>query len=84
MSALQPDPEIDEYLARLSPAQRRHLRLIVNDDQSSTTPSQYNGSMDDEVPADLLALIGSVEGTPGDYATNHDHYLHTRIQQDRD
>jgi hypothetical protein len=67
---------LHDLVNRLNPAQARHLRLLVTQDEELsqlTEPlpaEQVNQA--EPVPEGLLALIGSVSSGRGDMAERHD------------
>lgn len=80
-------------LEHLTPPQVRRLRLIISQDeelapvvevlteQAAQAEAEQAGEV---VPADLLALIGSVDTGRTDGAENHDHYIRERMRRRRE
>jgi hypothetical protein len=61
--------EIETAIERLSPEEQQQLRQWLLErvqSQGATVP----------VGRKLLALSGTIKTWPGDFAANHDHYLH--------
>jgi hypothetical protein len=74
MSATVPTPPLVDWVQRLTPAQVRHLALVVNNDallpRLPTAHTDLDDDVEDEVPSGLLALIGSMTDAPADLRTN--------------
>jgi len=73
MSTAYAQPDLREYVTRLSPAQEHHLRLIINNDAKLPPLTPEAPSVEDDP---ILALIGSIKDTdiPSDYAENSGEY----------
>ncbi|MFI6997331.1 hypothetical protein [Nocardia sp. NPDC050175] len=75
--------ELHHLVDRLTPAQARHLRLLVSEDpELSTTAPQ-----DDEVRGvseGLRSLTGIWDSGRTDAAERHDDYIRDRLRQRRD
>jgi hypothetical protein len=84
MSQSLPASDVVTWARRLSPAETRHLRAIVENDAALPKFNDEDpyGPLDEDPPAGLLALIGMVDdpSVPTDYAANSDFYLRDRAQ----
>jgi len=84
MSAAFATPDLHEYIERLTPAQERHLRLVIDTDAElpPITGEPQIAAADQKreasVPAGILSLIGMYDDAPADLRTNANHYLADR------
>jgi len=83
MSSALAEPSLPEYVARLTPAQARHLRLVIDNDDVLPPIIDSVPTVDQsvsQVPSrpGLRALIGSLSDAPADLRSNADHYLTER------
>ena len=87
MSTSMASPDLVNWVQRLTPAQVRHLTLVVNNDgklphlptdSESAVLAAKDSDEEDEVPAGILALIGSLDDAPADLRTNSQKYLAER------
>jgi hypothetical protein len=89
MTAAHDYEDMHHLVDSLTPAQVRRLRLIITQDEELAEaveglPGQSEDAEDEEtVPADLLALIGSVDTGRTDAAERHDDYIRERLQRRR-
>jgi hypothetical protein len=80
--------DMHHLVDRLTPTQVRRLRLLVTQDEELSQVAQTLPAADsaeavataEQVPAGLLALIGSIDG-PSDLAERHDDYIRERMRQ---
>ncbi|MFD4830267.1 hypothetical protein ACFWPV_10495 [Streptomyces uncialis] len=76
--------DMHHLVDRLTPTQVRRLRLLVSQDDelaqvADALPSAHQADPE-EVPAGLLALIGSVDG-PEDLGERHDEHIRARMRE---
>ena len=74
MSEALPYPELDDFVRHLDSAQKRHLRLVLEKEAAF----EESGNTDEEVPAMLLEMIGSIPDAPADLRENPK-YLYERF-----
>ncbi|WP_067474889.1 hypothetical protein [Nocardia amamiensis] len=76
--------ELHHLVDRLTPAQARHLRLLVSEDpELSTAAAAADETDDDGVPDALLSLAGIWESGRTDTAERHDEYIRERLRRRR-
>ncbi|GAB2707488.1 hypothetical protein [Kitasatospora kifunensis] len=88
MTAAYDYEDMHHLVDRLTPPQVRRLRLLVTQDEelsqvAKTLPgadSAEAAAAAQQVPAGLLALIGSIDG-PSDLAERHDDYIRERMRE---
>ncbi|MCF4122054.1 hypothetical protein L1785_13810 [Antribacter sp. KLBMP9083] len=71
---------------RLSPAQARHLRLIISQDRELAPVAReldQKAEPESGVPADLLSLVGRISSGRTNGAENTDHYIRERLARRR-
>lgn len=80
MSTAYAEPDIGAYWGRLTPRQKRHLSLLINNDQE-LPPITGEALVLDADP--FLALIGSIDDPriPDDYARNSDFYASEAVRR---
>ncbi|MFC7217239.1 hypothetical protein ACFQLX_03490 [Streptomyces polyrhachis] len=87
MTAARDYEDMRHLLEHLSPPQVRRLRLIISQDEELSQVADALAEVEpsaqgsEEVPAGLLALIGSVETGRTDVAENHDDYFRERMER---
>jgi hypothetical protein len=92
MTAAHDYEDMRWVLEHLTPPQVRRLRLIISQDAElapvvealTEQAAQAEAAQAEEVPADLLALIGSVDTGRTDGAENHDEYIRERMRRRRE
>lgn len=77
--------DLRQWVDQLTPAQARHLRLVISQDDELpevTERAEPSGEDEDEggLPASFLALFGSINA-PADYAERHDDYVRERMER---
>ena len=76
--------DLHHLVDRLTPAQARHLRLIISQDEELSEVAEQVAETEradeDSLPEGFLALIGSVHA-PADYAERHDDYVRERMER---
>lgn len=76
--------ELHHLVDRLTPAQARHLRLLVSEDpELSTAAPTHDDSEDRGVHEGLQSLTGIWESGRTDTAERHDDYIRERLRQRR-
>ncbi|WP_405167551.1 hypothetical protein OG203_22290 [Nocardia sp. NBC_01499] len=77
--------ELHHLVDRLTPAQARHLRLLVSEDpELSTTAPAQDDEEDRGVSEGLRSLTGIWDSGKTDIAERHDDYIRERLRQRRD
>ncbi|MFB8279840.1 hypothetical protein [Nocardia colli] len=76
--------ELHHLVDRLTPAQARHLRLLVSEDPELSTTAPAKDDEDRGRSEGLRSLIGIWDSGRTDAAERHDHYIRERLRQRRD
>jgi hypothetical protein len=74
--------DLRHLVDRLTPAQARHLRVLVSNDEqlaSATVRPTPASNAVAPLPSSFMELAGSIEG-PGDVAERHDDYIRDRLR----